>query len=175
MKAHFLKGLFLVAALGLAACGNNDDSSNTGGFSTRADQNGQVDAATATPAVEISATGNITFSPKTVTINAGDVVRWTNTAGSTVHTVTADPALVADANNVSLPAGAPTFHSGNLNPGQTYAYRFAIPGTYKYVCIPHEDDNMMGTIIVKAPGEDCPNADCQPDRDRDRSHDGNGG
>jgi plastocyanin len=165
MKAQLIKGLFFIAALSLAACGDDGDSSGTGGFNgnNNNNTNGVVDAATATAAAEVSMTGNISFSPKTVTINAGEVVKWTNTSGSTQHTVTADTSLTANDDAISLPEGAPAFHSGPINPGQSFAYRFTIPGTYNYTCLPHEDDGMNGTVIVRA-ADDTGDDDGTPDR-----------
>lgn len=88
------------------------------------------------------------FTPKTVTIHAGDAVKWVN-ASSAVHTVTDDPTLAASAKDSTLPKGADAFNSGFLKAGQTYTYLFKIPGEYHYFCILHESLSMVGTIVVK--------------------------
>ena len=63
----------------------------------------------------------------------------------------ADPAKAAVAADVHLPGGAQTFDSGLLQPGQTFAHRFTVPGVYRYVCTLHESNGMKGVVIVKAP------------------------
>lgn len=35
--------------------------------------------------------------------------------------------------------------------GHTYTHTFMADGTYEYVCGPHEDDGMTGTIVVEEP------------------------
>lgn len=88
------------------------------------------------------------FDPPQVTISAGDSVRWQND-GNTLHDATNNPALAIDQNQVSSPAGVPAFDSGFMNPGQRFEQKFTVPGTYKYVCVPHETSGMIGTVIVK--------------------------
>jgi plastocyanin len=73
------------------------------------------------------------FEPKTVTVNAGEVVTWTNT-GARSHTVTADEG---------------GFDSGTLAPGDPFANLFEKAGTFTYRCTIHPT-RMMGTVIVKA-------------------------
>jgi plastocyanin len=73
------------------------------------------------------------FEPKTVTVNAGEVVTWTNT-GARSHTVTADNG---------------SFDSGALAPGDPFANLFEKAGTFTYRCTIHPT-RMKGTVIVKA-------------------------
>jgi LPXTG-motif cell wall-anchored protein len=75
---------------------------------------------------------DFSFSPKTVTIHAGDTVTWSN-HGPSAHTVTAD-------------AGG--FDSGNLNPGQSFSHTFSTAGTYAYHCQYHVSQGMVGTVVV---------------------------
>ena len=70
------------------------------------------------------------FAPQTILIAVGTTVRWTNDDG-VIHTVTSDTNL---------------FDSGDLNPGDTFEWRFDAPGTYTYTCTRHP--NMRGTVIV---------------------------
>ena len=72
---------------------------------------------------------NFAFSPKTVTVNVGDTVTWTN-QDTTPHQPTSD-----------------IFQSGSLSTGQSFSYTFTTPGTYNYFCNIHPD--MTGTIIVQ--------------------------
>jgi plastocyanin len=72
------------------------------------------------------------FSPRTITVTAGDRVRWTN-RDAVEHTATARNG---------------SFDTGLLGQGETGSVRFTIPGTYRYVCTPHP--TMTGTIVVRA-------------------------
>jgi plastocyanin len=84
----------------------------------------------ATISINIVATG---FSPKTVTINQGDVVTWTN----------------RDSVNHQLVANNGAFASSILRPGQAFSFTFAAAGTYHY----HDalKPTLTGTITVKGP------------------------
>ena len=73
------------------------------------------------------------FTPPTLTITAGETVRWFND-DNLPHTVT-----TADR----------SWDSGNLPPGASYERRFDVPGTYPYLCVYHP--GMTGTIEVPAP------------------------
>jgi plastocyanin len=71
------------------------------------------------------------FSPGTVRIKAGESVTWKNSTQLT-HTATGEG-----------------FDSGNVAPGKSWSHTFAKPGTYAYVCVPHEAAGMKGTVIVE--------------------------
>ena len=92
--------------------------------------------------------GMTSFNPGDIRIRSGQTVQWRNTSLVT-HTVTADPARAALASNVQLPQGAQPFHSGRIPAGQTWSYRFTTPGTYRYICLPHERQGMAGTVVVE--------------------------
>jgi len=101
----------------------------------------------------------VAFTPETITVDVGGTVVWKNTS-SRAHTVTAyeDP----------LPEGAAFFASGGYDSeaaarkawetdgegiiatDQTFAHTFEVPGTYPYVCLPHETGGMVGTVVVEA-------------------------
>lgn len=98
--------------------------------------------------VVVEMTGALTFAPATVTIRAGETVRWDNVS-SVPHTVTADADAVADPDNVSLPAGAQPFASALISAGGSYTRTFTVTGTYRYVCVPHEAAAMFGTVVVE--------------------------
>lgn len=74
---------------------------------------------------------DLAFAPATVTIKAGDTVRFVQD-DETAHTVTA-----ADK----------SFDSGNLDRHATWSHMFAAAGTYEYMCSYHT--YMKGTVIVK--------------------------
>ncbi len=91
--------------------------------------------------------GFVNFDPEEITVPAGTTVEWRNTS-PVAHTVTADPDRVRDPAHVELPAGAERFDSGRLPAGQVFRHTFTVPGTYRYVCVPHESEGMLGTVIV---------------------------
>ena len=92
--------------------------------------------------------GGFNFTPKVVRIRSGQTVQWRNTS-LVDHTVTADKSLAANPANVILPQGAASFHSGEIDAGGVWTYTFTVPGTYRYVCLPHEKQGMIGTVIVE--------------------------
>lgn len=88
------------------------------------------------------------YVPDTVRIRVGQAVLWIN-GSNLVHTVTDVPADAAQPGDAVLPAGAAAFDSGYLKPGMVFEYVFRIPGVYHYFCSPHEQDGMVGTVIVQ--------------------------
>jgi plastocyanin len=84
------------------------------------------------------------FQPKTLNVKKGDVIRWTMADGVVMHNVSFTQ---ADAN----PAGftAPADSPFLTQQGQTFEYKVDLaPGTYNYVCVPHEMMGMTGSITV---------------------------
>jgi plastocyanin len=80
------------------------------------------------PRVEIKA---FKFVPAQLTVPAGATVTWTN-ADEETHTVTATDRA---------------YTSTGLEGKETYAHRFAAPGTYTYFCALHP--HMTATVVVK--------------------------
>ena len=74
---------------------------------------------------------NFAYVPETVTIAAGDSVRFVQD-DETAHTVTASDA---------------SFDSGNLAQHAVWTHAFAKAGTYAYICAYHP--YMKGMIVVK--------------------------
>jgi plastocyanin len=87
------------------------------------------------------------YIPEKLTIPVGTTVEWQNTA-KTLHDVTTDADSVQKPSDVSLPPGAQSFDSGFMQPGTNWSYTFTVPGEYKYTCIPHEKDGMIGYVDV---------------------------
>jgi plastocyanin len=87
------------------------------------------------------------FDPEVIHIKAGQSVEFRNTAVIT-HSVTNDPKLAEDPKDASEPAGAQPFDSGDIAPGNVFTQTFTQPGTYVYFCTHHEDDGMVGKIVV---------------------------
>ncbi|MBI3416852.1 MAG: TIGR03118 family protein [Verrucomicrobia bacterium] len=76
---------------------------------------------------------NFSFTPKSVTINVGDTVVWTNAGGS--HTVTGN--------------GTDPF-CGSIVIPVNCSHTFTNAGTFPYHCIPHQSFGMVGTVVVLA-------------------------
>ena len=89
-----------------------------------------------------------TYEPAMLTIKVGETVEWKN-LGTSVHHASSDPSSAINPSDVSNPPGAKPFDSGFLQPGQSYTYTFTVPGTYKYICAPHETSGMSGEVVVK--------------------------
>jgi plastocyanin len=89
-----------------------------------------VNSVAATTTVRINPTA---FSPKSVTINFGDTIKWAN----------------ADKVNRQLVADSGAFASPILKPGASYSFTFKTPGTFHY----HDalKPSVRGTISVKGP------------------------
>jgi len=93
------------------------------------------------------------FAPDEVTVSVGETVRWG--FANSGHNLSCRP---EDADAVVLPDGAEPFASfgadqdpgASLVPrGETYEHTFEVAGQYTYVCIPHVDNGMVGTIYVE--------------------------
>lgn len=80
---------------------------------------------------------NYQFSPKNLTITAGDEVVWTNSSGS--HNV--------DGETGTFPSNPVSF-GNSIGVGWTYKFTFNTPGTYNYQCDPHAAMGMVGQIVV---------------------------
>ncbi len=93
--------------------------------------------------VTVTANGNFTFSPSTVTINAGDTVTFRNGGG--FHNVAADDGSFRCADGCGSSGGA---SSSNWQ----FTHTFDEPGSYGYHCEVHGQpgSGMYGTVIVRA-------------------------
>ena len=99
------------------------------------------------------ADGRNTFEPAELTVAVGDTVTWGFASAGHNVCCRAD-----DNDGVGVPAEAEGFASygpdespdGSFVPrGETYEHTFDAPGQYNYVCIPHDDLGMTGTIHVE--------------------------
>lgn len=80
--------------------------------------------------------GLLAFDPPTVTIKAGDTVKWVNNKLSP-HNVVVD-------GHQELSHKALAF-----SPGESFEATFNDPGTYSYYCEPHRGAGMVGKVIVE--------------------------
>ncbi len=79
---------------------------------------------------EVQMAKSYRFDPKTIEIDAGDTVTWTN-ADNFTHTVQVDGQ-----------------EDHEVERGESVSIAFDTPGTYHYVCTLHKRD-MDGEVIVK--------------------------
>ncbi|MFB6069006.1 MAG: plastocyanin/azurin family copper-binding protein [Halobacterium sp.] len=138
-------------------------SSGTGGSSTTTEESSSGDSGgsdggqTWTKTSTVKMTGSLTFDPDHVKVDAGTTVTWKNASGIG-HTVTAY--------EDELPDGASYFASGGfdsekaandgysndksglVSKGDSFTHEFQTKGTYKYYCIPHEMNGMVGYVKV---------------------------
>ena len=77
----------------------------------------------------------LNYVPASVTVAKGGSVVWKND-DPVPHTVT----------STSVPSGASSFDSGNMNANATYTVTFTLSGTYQYTCSYHPW--MHGTVTV---------------------------
>jgi plastocyanin len=87
-----------------------------------------VSEAAAPNSIEVK---DFTFTPSTLTVNAGEEVSWVN-KDDEPHTVVSDTGL---------------FRSSALDTDEKFSFKFDKPGTYHFTCSIHP--RMVGTIIVK--------------------------
>ena len=164
MKRTMSKYVYLFSpvliSLSLAACSSDDGNypPTTGGSSTSSGNppppaatssappapsassaSGSSSSGTSSPAaaktVDLS---GASFSPSTVTIKAGETVRWVWKSGS--HNVVSGKSCSPDGK----------FSSGNLQaPPTTFEHTFDAPGTFDYYCDPHCGMGMVGKVVVQ--------------------------
>jgi plastocyanin len=131
--------LAAVATIASGACGGDDDADESG---TDAAGDSAGDDAATTPAEgedggDTAEPGTVsirdfTFTPKAITVKAGETVTWQNNDGF-AHTATATDKSV--------------FDSGNLDEGATFEHTFDTPGTFEYACSIH--GQMTGSVVVE--------------------------
>jgi plastocyanin len=80
--------------------------------------------------------GMLAFEPPTVTIKAGDTVKWVNNKLA--------PHNVVVEKHPELSHKALAF-----SPGESFEATFDAPGTYTYYCEPHRGAGMTGKIVVE--------------------------
>jgi plastocyanin len=151
LLARLLPSLVLVVIPFVAACSSpaaaRPVSTTPPTASTRPSPVAAAPNVTGGSAPTVTMTNALRFEPATLTVPRGTTVTWLN-ATSMDHTVTDDPAKAANKADVALPTGGQAWDSGTIAPGQRFQHTFDTPGTYRYVCIPHEAAGMVGTITV---------------------------
>lgn len=101
---------------------------------------------------------NLRFSPSDVTISEGETVRFLWNGELLPHNAVESGGI---------------FDSGEPSRNVDYIFTFetGMNGTYEYVCEPHEDMGMVGTIVVEAVNttEEEEPGEIQEDPDEDRN------
>ena len=80
------------------------------------------------------------YSPKKLTVNLKSRITWKWTEGA---------ADVHDVKLISAPKGFKKFQTEPGSAGFTYSKTLTKPGTYRFLCTFHEEDNMRMTIVVR--------------------------
>lgn len=140
--------LISLAIAGTAVAGCSDDGSAVESGAPASPTATAEPTSSADEGSVVDMTDALQFEPKAITVPAGTKVEFKN-VGNIGHTVTADAEKVADASLVELPQGVEPFDSGIVGGGKSYSRTFDEPGTYRYVCIPHEGTRMVGTVVVE--------------------------
>ncbi|MCH8900927.1 MAG: hypothetical protein IIC88_01350 [Chloroflexi bacterium] len=81
------------------------------------------------------------FDPPVVVIHEGDTVVWVNETGGGWHDVQSYEG---------------EFHSGRMDPGDTFTQTFEEAGVHGYLCSPHVIDGMQGVVVVLPEGTPLP-------------------
>lgn len=136
-RRRVLAGVASVAAAGLAGCSSSAQGDYDVGMTA------------------------VAFDPPRVTVSVGDEVVWRNTS-SRGHTVTAyddripeEAEFFASGGYENEAAAREAYNQnvgGLIDSGQNYSHTFEVPGEYRYLCVPHESQGMVGTVVVEAGG-----------------------
>jgi plastocyanin len=102
-----------------------------------------VGSATALAADQDVAISGFTFSPRSVTVNVGDTVTWTN-SDAQAHTATSGS----------------TWNTGDIAGGDSASITFRTAGTFDYICAIHP--TMTGTVVVRGTSGTTPPSDTEP-------------
>jgi plastocyanin len=136
-----------LVVLGVAGCGGDDEPDDGSARESSAAEE-TTPAGRGNGAAVVEMNDQLAFEPKEVEVSAGEEVRWKN-VGKVAHTVTAEKSKAADPSLVSIPTGTKEWDSGFVAEGESFSRTFRKPGTYRYICIPHEGAGMVGSVVVR--------------------------
>lgn len=126
--------LAIGAGIGLAGLGVYQLATGSPIFSLSSSNSGGSTVSVSMPK-GVGSTQGLNYVPTSVPVAKGGKVTWTNN-DPVPHTVT----------STSVPSGASSFDSGNMNQNATYTVAFTVDGTYQYKCTYHPW--MQGTVTV---------------------------
>lgn len=154
-----MRQLFAGVVLAAMACGGGEAADSEGAASESAAP-AEAPAAAAAEAGEVHEVlmqeidGQMVYTPSTLTIKAGDTVRWINRSGGP-HNVAfyADqvPESAVDVLNAAMANRLSDLNGGLVvEPEATYTIDFtgAPVGDYGYYCMPHEVVGMVASLTV---------------------------
>ncbi|MDW8141618.1 MAG: plastocyanin/azurin family copper-binding protein, partial [Candidatus Bipolaricaulota bacterium] len=104
---------------------------------------------TSQPRVFVVEIRDFYFDPPGLTLRPGDRIIWIlkENANGDGHTVTAYHP--SQDRPLRIPSEAAPWNSQLMTTlGQTFTQSFSVPGIYDYFCVPHEQQGMVGRIIV---------------------------
>ncbi|MFT4920913.1 MAG: plastocyanin [Haloarculaceae archaeon] len=132
-----------------------NDGGDGGDGETDGGDGGSGEKWTQTSTVDM--TSELKYAPKRIEVEQGTTVTWKNT-GSIGHTITAYEDEIPDGadyfasggfdSQQAAVDGYESDQSGNVPKGESYEYTFETKGEYKYYCIPHEMNGMVGFVKV---------------------------
>jgi plastocyanin len=102
----------------------------------------------------VELTGDRQYEPREITIRTGETVTWSHES-SEAHSVTAYQSSIRKGMDYFSSSGHGSEEEARadvgtlMTTGDTFSVRFDRPGTFRYFCIPHEDQGMRGTIVVE--------------------------
>lgn len=154
-RRTYLRTATMTVVASLSGC-IGEESGDNGDKNTPLTTGAQTDTQKPTQAHSVTdiAAGpdkRLRFEPDAVRIRAGDTVVWTFKSDG--HNVTSKPGA---SEKCETPDGAKPFasyegdnHFKVVSKGRTYEHTFAVTGEYVYVCAPHADQGMIGTVTVE--------------------------
>jgi plastocyanin len=145
-----MRRLVLVLTLGVlggAGCGGDDEPGDDSARDSPAAEE-TTPTARGDGAAVVAMNDQLAFEPKRTEVSIGEKVTWKN-VGKVAHTVTADKSKAADPSLVSVPSGTKQWDSGFVGEMESFSRTFKQPGTYRYICIPHEGAGMVGSVVVR--------------------------
>lgn len=135
------------AALGaLAGCADDTDEENGESDTTEDD----VSTVTAVATGDADEEHEFYFDPPMITVSEGESVRWE--IESEQHSVTAFHPDNQFPNRI--PEGAEPFDSDTLAEDDAFEQQFDAEGVYDYLCRPHQEEGMAGSVVVGEPDPD---------------------
>jgi plastocyanin len=154
-RRRFVTGVAATGlSLGLAGCSSSSAGSSDSPTETSTpEQSSGGESWEQTETVDM--TDDLAFAPKRIEVEAGTTVTWEN-VGSIGHSITAYEDEIPDGATYFASGGFDSQQAakdgypddGNVTEGGTYEHTFETKGEYKYYCIPHEMNGMVGSVKV---------------------------
>ncbi|WP_458207835.1 plastocyanin/azurin family copper-binding protein [Haladaptatus sp. NG-SE-30] len=155
-RRNVLRAVGTIGIASLAGCSGstgNDGSKKTD--DTSKDSSGNDDDSGGTKTNVVDMNDELKFAPERIEVEAGTTVTW-KTVGAVGHTVTAYEDEIPDGAKYFASGGFDSESAakdgypdkGNVTKDGSYEHTFETKGTYKYYCIPHEMNGMVGYVEV---------------------------